>query len=411
MSDSRCVVIGASHAGVTLALQLRKEGWKDAISLVGAESELPYHRPPLSKEHLAGEKSLDAMRLRPEKMFSDNNIELQLGLTALKINKKSQLIKLSSGEEMRYDKLALCVGSIVNTIPLAASLKNLFYIRTAADVSSLSRSLEEGKHAVIIGAGYIGLEVAAVLRKLGLTVTVVELADRILKRVTSEYMSSYIQSLHEKKGVKILTSTEVESIQGDGKVETVVFRDGVTLPADIIVAGIGVSPNISLAESAGLKIDRGIIVNEFGQTSDSNIFAAGDCTVHPSIIYDRLIRLESVQNANEQARCAAANICGKQQVYDAIPWFWSDQYHIKLQMTGLSQDADQIVVRGNPSVDDENGFALFYLQEGVVIAADSVARPKEFIASKQLVKERARISEEILADESIEPVKLMGFAS
>jgi len=237
------------------------------------------------------------------------------------------------------------------------------------------------------------------------------LADRILKRVTSGYISSYIQSLHEKEGVKILTSTEVESIQGDGKVETVVCRDGVTLPADIIVAGVGVSPNISLAESAGLKIDRGIIVNEFGQTSDSNIFAAGDCTVHPSIIYDRLIRLESVQNANEQARCAAANICGKQQVYDAIPWFWSDQYHIKLQMTGLSQDADQIVVRGNPSVDDENGFALFYLQEGVVIAADSVARPKEFIASKQLVKERARISEEILADESIEPVKLMGFAS
>ena len=411
MSDSRCVVIGASHAGVTLALQLRKEGWKGAISLVGAESELPYHRPPLSKEHLAGEKSLDAMRLRPEKMFSDNNIELQLGLTALKINKKSQLIKLNSGEEVRYDKLALCVGSIVNTIPLAASLKNLFYIRTAADVSSLSRSLEKGKHAVIIGAGYIGLEVAAVLRKLGLTVTVIELADRILKRVTSEYMSSYIQSLHEKKGVKILTSTEVESIQGDGKVETVVCRDGVTLPADIIVAGVGVSPNISLAESAGLRIDRGIIVNEFGQTSDSNIFAAGDCTVHPSVIYDRLIRLESVQNANEQARCAAANICGKQQVYDAIPWFWSDQYHIKLQITGLSQDADQIVVRGNPSVDDENGFALFYLQEGVVIAADSVARPKEFIASKQLVKERARISEEILADESIEPVKLMGFAS
>ena len=411
MSDSRCVVIGASHAGVTLALQLRKEGWKGAISLIGAESELPYHRPPLSKEHLAGKKPLDAMRLRSEKMFSDNNIELKLGLTALQINKESQLVNLSNGEEMRYDKLAICTGSKVNTISLGGPLKNIFYIRTAADVSSLSRSLEEGKHAVIIGAGYIGLEVAAVLRKLGLTVTVIELADRILKRVTSEYMSSYIQSLHEKEGVKILTSTEVESIQGDGKVETVVFRDGVTLPADIIVAGIGVSPNISLAESAGLRIDRGIIVNEFGQTSDSNIFAAGDCTVHPSIIYDRLIRLESVQNANEQARCAAANICGKQQVYDAIPWFWSDQYHIKLQMTGLSQDADQIVVRGNPSVDDENGFALFYLQEGAVIAADSVARPKEFIASKQLVKERARISEEILADESIEPVKLMGFAS
>ncbi|MFL2855154.1 MAG: NAD(P)/FAD-dependent oxidoreductase [Pseudohongiellaceae bacterium] len=411
MSDSRCVVIGASHAGVSLVMQLRKEGWEGAISLIGAESELPYHRPPLSKEHLAGDKPLDAMRLRPEKMFSDNNIELKLGLTALQINKESQLVNLSSGEEMRYDKLAICTGSKVNTISLGGPLKNIFYIRTAADVSSLSPSLGKCKHAVIIGAGYIGLEVAAVLKKLGLIVTVIELADRILKRVTSEYMSSYIQSLHEKEGVKILTSTEVESIQGDGKVETVVCRDGVSLPADIIVAGIGVSPNISLAESAGLKIDRGIVVNEFGQTSDSNIFAAGDCTTHPSIIYDRLIRLESVQNANDQARCAAANICGKQQVYDAIPWFWSDQYHIKLQMTGLSQDADQIVVRGNPSIDNENGFTLFYLQEGVVIAADSVARPKEFIASKLLVKERARILEEILADESIEPVKLMDFVS
>lgn len=407
MSKKDCVIIGASHAGVTLAMQLRKEGWKDGIILIGEESELPYHRPPLSKEHLAGEKAIDAIRLRPEKMFIDNNIELKLGLTVLQLYPGKKKIMLNNGQEINYEKLALCTGSRVNKISIGGSLDNIFYVRTAADVALLSQKLSNSKKAVIIGAGYIGLESAAVLSKLGLSVTVIELADRILERVTGEIMSSYVSALHKKEGVNILTSTAVESIEGDGRVEKVICQDGRELLADTVIIGVGVSPNISLAEAAGLEVDRGIVVNKFTQTSDTDIFSAGDCTIHPSQIYKRDIRLESVQNANDQARCAAANICDKQEVYNAVPWFWSDQFGTKLQMTGLSEGADETVLRGNPSPENESGFVVFYLKEGVIIAADCVGRPKEFMLSKQLIKGGVRIPASVLADESVETSLLL----
>lgn len=405
MSNDRCIVVGASHAGVSLAMQLRKEGWEGDISLIGAESELPYHRPPLSKEHLAGDKLLDAMRLRPEQMFDKNSIDMQLGVTALHLDTQDRKLGLSNGHELQYEKLALCTGAKVNTIPIGSNLDNIFYVRTAADVSMLSSELNSAKHAVIIGAGYIGLETAAVLRKLGLTVTVIELADRILQRVTSETMSAYIHALHEKEGVNILTATAVKSIEGEKKVEKVICEDGSVIAADLVVIGVGVSPNTDLAELAGLQVDGGIVVNEFAQTSDSNVYAAGDCTNHPSLIYGRNIRLESVQNANDQSRCAAANICGKQQVYDTVPWFWSDQYDTKLQMTGLSDGANELVVRGEASITNELGFALFYLKDEVLIAADCVARPKEFMMSKKLIQGRAKVSAATLADESIDPME------
>ena len=407
MSEKNCVVIGASHAGVSLAMQLRKEGWEGGIVLIGAEAELPYHRPPLSKEHLAGEKPLDAMRLRPKKMFVDNGIDLKLGVTVLKIDTEKKRVVLSDGAEISYEKLALCTGSKVNTIPLGASLENIFYVRTAADVAVLSSQLKQARNAVIIGAGYIGLESAAVLRGLGMAVTVIEMADRILQRVTGEIMSTYVTALHEKEGVRILTATAVASIEGNGQVEKVVCQDGTTLPADFVIVGVGVSPNVSLAETAGLEIDRGIVVNQYTQTSNEHIYAAGDCTVHPSLIYQRNIGLESVQNANDQARCAAANICGKQVVYDAVPWFWSDQYKIKLQMTGLSNGADEIVRRGEASLENDSGFAVFYLKDGVIIAADCVGRAKEFMLSKQMVKDKVRLPASVLEDESIEVTALI----
>jgi len=403
MSNNHCVIVGASHAGVSLAMQLRKEGWEGEITLIGAESEFPYHRPPLSKEHLAGEKPLDAMRLRPEQLFANNNIKLLLGVTVLRVDTENQKVSLSDGQMHSYDKLALCTGAKVNTIPLGADLDNVFYVRTAADISLLTPQLEAGKNAVIIGAGYIGLETAAVLRQMGLSVTVVELAERILQRVTSETMSNYMHELHEKEGVRILTGTSVSSIEGSKKVEKVVCKDGATLDADIVIIGVGVSPSIELAELAGLETNGGIVVDEFARTSDPNIYAAGDCTIHPSVIYERLIRLESVQNANDQARCAAANICRKQQVYDAVPWFWSDQYKIKLQMTGLNEGADDVIVRGKPSTSNEEGFALFYLKDDVIVAADCVARPKEFMVSKKLVQQKTKVAAEKLADESVDP--------
>lgn len=409
MSDN-CIIVGASHAGVTLALQLRKEGWAGSIQLIGKESELPYHRPPLSKDFLSGRKDLDAIRLRPLKIYQDNDIELMLGSTVESFDAATKQVSLSDGRELDYDKLALCTGAKVRKLSIGKQLNNIFYIRSAEDISALSTQIEAGKRAVVIGGGYIGLETAAVLAQQGLQVTVLEMAERVLQRVTSETMSAFMHQLHQSHGVEIVTSTQVHDIQGQESVEKVICADGTVYHADFLVAGIGVTPNSDLAESAGLDNSegmKGVAVNEYGQTSDPHVYAAGDCANHPNVIYERRLSLESVQNANDQARVVAANICGKQQVYDAVPWFWSDQYDIKLQMTGLSEGYDQLVCRGDASNKSGAGFALFYLKDGVVIAADCVARPKEFMVSKHLLKNKARIDAAILKDESIEPASLI----
>ena len=407
MSEKVCIVIGASHAGVSLALQLRKEGWDGVIKLIGAESELPYHRPPLSKEFLAGEKDLDAMRLRPARMFEDNSIELLLGTAVLKIDRDASAVLLDDGQTLHYDKLAMCTGALIQTIPLGATLENVFYIRTAADAAQVKEMAQPGKRAVIIGAGYIGLETAAVLKQRGLEVTVIEMADRILSRVTSERMSAYMTALHTSHGVEIKTSIGVTDIRGDSDAARITCDDGSEYTADFVIVGIGVVPNVGLAESAGLEIDEGVLVDEYACSSDLHIYAAGDCTCHPSAIFKRLIRLESVQNANDQARVAAANICGKQTAYEAVPWFWSDQYQVKLQMTGLSSGFDEEVCRGDPANVDETGFALYYLQDSRVIAVECVNRPKEFMAAKQLVKSGQQIPAASLADESVSPAEIV----
>lgn len=408
--SNNCIIVGASHAGVTLALQLRKEGWKGSIQLIGEEHELPYHRPPLSKDLLLGSKDLDAIRLRPLKIYQDNDIELMLGNTVKSFDAAAKKVLLGDGRELNYKKLALCTGAKVRKLSLGKPLKNVFYIRSAQDIATLSAHIEAGKRAVIIGGGYIGLETAAVLAQKGLQVTVLEMAERVLQRVTSETMSTFMHHLHQSNGVEIVTSTQVQEIQGQESVERIVCADGTVYQADFLVAGIGVTPNSDLAESAGLDNSagmKGIAVNEYGQTSNPDVYAAGDCANHPSVIYQRRLSLESVQNANDQARVVAANICGKQQVYDAVPWFWSDQYHIKLQMTGLSEGYDQLACRGDASNGSGAGFALFYLKNGVVIAADCVARPKEFMVSKHLLKNKVEIEASILEDESIEPASLI----
>jgi 3-phenylpropionate/trans-cinnamate dioxygenase ferredoxin reductase subunit len=402
--SGNCIIVGAGHAGVALALQLRKEGWEGTIQLLSEEPELPYHRPPLSKEHLSGEKGLDAIRLRPMKAYEDNNIELLLSTTATRIDKESKSLYLASGESLTYDKLALCTGASVRALSLANAKENVFYIRKAEDVTPLSAQVKEGKRALIIGAGYIGLEAAAVLSQKGVNVTVLEMSERILQRVTGEAMSSFMQQLHESHGVEIRTAAEVVECQGENTIEKVVCADGSEFETDFLIVGIGVVANTALAETADLDVDRGIKVNEYGQTSDASIFAAGDCTVHPSFLYQRSIQLESVQNANDQARVVAANICKRQQAYDAVPWFWSDQYHIKLQTVGLNEGYDEVVCRGENKVAPDASFALFYLKEGVLIAADCIARPKEFMVSKKLVKDRVAIAATVLQDESIEPV-------
>jgi 3-phenylpropionate/trans-cinnamate dioxygenase ferredoxin reductase subunit len=403
MSDC-CIIVGASHAGVFLALQLRKEGWTARIKLIGEESELPYHRPPLSKEHLAGRKDLDAISLRPAKLYADNDIDLLLSTQVSSIDTEKREVQLDSGETLGYQKLALCTGASVREFIPARGLGNVFYIRTAADIARLAPHVRKGRRAIVIGGGYIGLEAAAVLAEQGVNVAVLEMSQRILQRVTSPAMSDYIQALHESHGVRIHTGVEVESIREEGQEKLIGCADGTEFRADFLIVGIGVNANASLALSAGLESEGGIQVNEYCRTSDEHVYAAGDCTIHPSLIYQRQISLESVQNANDQARVAAANICGKEQVYDAVPWFWSDQYSIKLQMVGLSTDYDQVVMRGSAEGGVGASFALFYLKEGVLIAADCVARPKEFMISKKLIKAREKIPAEHLQNEAVEPI-------
>lgn len=407
MGTGHCIVIGASHAGTSLALQLRKEGWLGAITLLSEEPELPYHRPPLSKDYLAGAKELDQLRLRPEKIFSDNSIDLRLGCSAVKLDSKAKTVELADGEMLQYDKLALCTGASAIALPLGADLNGVHCIRSVADILLIKQALPSAKTAVIIGAGYIGLEAAAVLAKMGLKVTVLEMESRVLARVTSAVMSEYMESLHAGQGVKICTSTRVTSLEGDSSVETVVCEDGQRLKADLVIVGIGVRPNTELAEQGQLAIDNGVLVDNKGQTSDPDIFAAGDCTNHPSALYERNLRLESVQNANDQSRVVAANLCGKNKIYDAVPWFWSDQYDVKLQMVGLSSDYDKLVIRGDSANVDKAGFALFYFKNKRLIAADCIARPKEFMAAKQLVMGKVEIDPERLTDESLEPLSFL----
>ena len=407
VSKASCIVIGASHAGVTLALQLRKEGWQGKITLLGAEEELPYQRPPLSKGVLSGEKDLDGIRLRPRQSFDDNGIELILGTTVASLQAEQQTISLADGQVLHYDKLALCTGAQVRTLNQISKQSQVCYLRTAADAARIKSSIAVGRSAAVIGGGYIGLETAAVLASAGISVTVIEAADRILQRVTGALMSDFIRGLHQAHGVTIKTAVAVQAIEEQAEKKLVICSDGSRIEVDFVIAGIGVEANTELARAAGLRVEAGIVVDKFARSSNEHIYAAGDCTFHPSAIYGRFLRLESVQNANDQARIAAANICGKQLPYDAVPWFWSDQYNIKLQMVGLSGNHDAVVCRGSIDDYEDSGFALFYLLDGKLIAADCVNRPKEFMVSKQLARNQEKIAPELLADESIEPAKFL----
>lgn len=403
MNTENCVIIGASHAGVSLALQLRKEGWGGSIQLISAEAELPYHRPPLSKDFLTGMKTADQIRLRPEKTYADNAVELLLNCEVTAIDCVAQTVQLHGGNSVSYSKLALCVGARPRILALAEPRENIFYIRTLEDLTRLTEYVHPGKRGVLVGGGYIGLEAAAQLAQKGVKVTLLEVADRILNRVTAPVVSNYFTALHSSHGVAIHTGVHIESISGVNQGIQIRCNVGSDIEADFVIVGIGITPNIELAARAGLRIDQGIVVNEFAQTSDPQIHAAGDCTMHPSALYQRHLRLESVQNATDQARVAAANICGKKIQYDAVPWFWSDQYDIKLQTAGLHNDHDTVVVRGDPVTSPESGFAVFYLKDGRLLAADCINRPKEFMASKQLIRNRAVIDHASLANEKIDP--------
>lgn len=399
--SEHCIIIGASHAAAQLVSSLRQEGWEGKISLIGDEPNLPYHRPPLSKAFFVGEKSEDELLIRAADFYEKNKVDLLLGSRVTKIDRDAKQITLEDGAEISYTKLALTTGARVRKIPFTGSeLAGVFYMRDLNDVKQTHKFTAPGKSAVIIGGGYIGLETAASLRKIGMKVTVIEAMSRVLQRVTAPEVSAFYTRVHTEEGVDIRTEAGVDAIVGEKHVEGVRLADGTTVPADLVIIGVGVIPNIELAEAAGITIDNGIAVNEFATTNDPDIVAAGDCTNHYNPIYDRKLRLESVQNATDQAKIAAKSICGKPEAYNALPWFWSDQYDLKLQIAGLSQGFDQVIIRG----DSEQGrsFAAFYFSEGRFIAVDAINRPKEFMMSKRALTSGQIADPLKLTDESIE---------
>ncbi|MCK8615494.1 NAD(P)/FAD-dependent oxidoreductase [Gordonia sp. C13] len=398
MTSGRAVVIGASHAGAQLSAQLRSSGWDGDIVLIGDEPYLPYHRPPMSKTYLADTVGIDDLLIRGTEFYEKQNIRVRRARVE-RIDRAEQRVVLSDGESLSYDRLALCTGArpVRLGIP-GAELRGVYYLRTAEDVEAIRADVPGSRRAVIVGGGYIGLETAASLRKLGLDVTVVEAADRVLQRVTAPEVSDFFRRIHEAEGVHVRTDAAVVGFEGDdgtGRVAAVRLADGEMVPADFVIVGIGVRPNVELAHEAGLAVEDGIVVDAQGRTSDPRITAAGDCVTYHDVRYGKT-RLESVPSAGEQAKVAAATMCGKETTISALPWFWSDQYDLKLQIAGLNTGYDTVVLRGDPTTDRE--FACFYLRAGDLIAADCVNRPQEFMFSKRVLAQSLPVDRGALAD-------------
>jgi 3-phenylpropionate/trans-cinnamate dioxygenase ferredoxin reductase subunit len=375
------VIVGGGQAAGQNVASLRQAGYEGEIVLIGDECHPPYQRPPLSKQYLSGEQGVERVHLRPPKFYEEKNIDLKLGVTVTEIDTQSHHVTCSSGEEIEYEKLLIATGSRPRILNAPGSdLPGIFYLRTIDDVDRIREAMDTARNVCIVGGGYIGLEVASVEVTAECNVTVLEMEDRILQRVTTPEMSSFYHRLHSSHGVNILTNTAVQGFSGDSKVEQVLCGEQ-TIDADLVIVGIGIIPNVELADAAGIQCENGIVVDDHCQTSESDVYAAGDCSNHPNPILQRRLRLESVPNAMEQARVAAANMLGGNDTYSSIPWFWSDQYDLKLQMVGFSSDGDTQVLRGDQSA---NQFAVFYLKDGAVVAVDAVNSPREFMVCKQL---------------------------
>ena len=392
-------IIGAGQAAAQLIDSLRRRGHAGAITLVGDEG-FPYQRPPLSKKYLAGELGLDRLQLRQPSYFDEQRVELRLGRRATAIDRHAKQVQLVGGATLDYEHLIIATGSHPRRLKMpGADLAGVHYLRSLSDADHLRTEVHVGQRAVIIGGGYIGLEVAATLRQLGMEVTVLEMADRVMNRVVAEPVSRYYEREHASHGVKIELGVGVLALQGDtnGRVCAVETNRG-AIAANLVVVGIGVLPTDELAQNAGLACDNGIVVDEYCRTSDPAIFAIGDCSNHPSAHYGRRVRLESVDNAFEQANTVATNITGTPTKHDRVPWFWSDQYHHKLLIVGLADGHDQAILRGDQA---NHSFSVCYLSDGEFIAIDTVNMAKDQMAARKLIASRMRPDPNKLADISI----------
>jgi len=396
------VIVGAGQAAVQAIDTLRRKGFTGKLTLVGDEPWLPYQRPPLSKKYLAGALERERLMIRPRQFFSDHSVQTHLGRRVEEISRAQQKVRLDDGSVLPYDALLLATGSRPrNLVAPGSDLHGVHSLRTMADVERIRLDLAASKRLVIIGGGYIGLEVAATARELGLDVTVLEMAERVMNRVTCAEVSSFYEREHAHHGVRIICNAKVRALAGDPhsrRVRAVLTEDGAEHPADVVIVGVGVLPVDELATAAGLECSNGIKVDQHCRTSDPHVYAAGDCTQHENLHYGRWLRLESVDNAFEQATTAAQNLLGVPTVHDKVPWFWSDQYDLKMIIVGICQGHDTVVTRGAPS---SRSFSACYLRNGELVAIDSVNSPKDQMAARKLIAARARPQIDKLADPAI----------
>jgi 3-phenylpropionate/trans-cinnamate dioxygenase ferredoxin reductase component len=391
------VIVGAGQAGGDLTGALRANGYTGPITLIGDEPYAPYRRPPLSKAFLSGEATLESLYLKSAETYARQQIDCRFGIGVERLERAINSVRLYDGTLVPYEHLVLATGGRARRLSLpGANHPNVHYIRSIEDILKLKEQMLAGKRLLIVGGGYIGLEAASVGIKKGLKVTLIESLDRVLARVTAPELSAFYEKAHRARGVEILTGTGVHGLEGDPLVNAVVLSDGRRLSADLVIVGIGMMPNTEIADAAQLKVANGIAVDAFTRTEDPAIYAIGDCCNHENVFLQRRLRLESVPNAAEQARVCAAAICGKPQPYGAVPWFWSDQFDLKLQMVGLSEGYDELVIRGDMA---KESFCALYLRKGVLISADAVNRPQEFMVAKRMVTERAPAIAAHLRDE------------
>lgn len=398
--NSRVVIVGAGHAGGSAAAFLRQYGHVGPIVLIGDEPLLPYQRPPLSKAWLKGEADADSLQLKPSSWYEEAGVSLRLGGVAVSINRGAKTVTLASGESLPYDYLILATGARARALPLpGADLTGVLALRTAADAEALKGALGPGKRLAVVGGGYVGLEAAASAMALGGHATILEREPRVLARVACETLSTFFQDYHGARGVTFVLDAKVAGFDGqDGHVTGVRLADGSVIACDVALVGVGAIPNEELARDAGLDCTNGVVVDIESRTADPFVFAIGDLTHRPLPIYERQFRLESVPNALEQAKQAAAAIAGRPMPPHEIPWFWSDQYDLKLQIAGLPFDADRQVVRGDVAA---ARFAVFHLKGDLVQAVEAVNAPPEFMAGKQLIAKRIPVSVEKLANTAI----------
>lgn len=401
----RIAIAGAGQAAVQAVDTLRRKGFTGQIVLVGDEPWLPYQRPPLSKTYLAGALERERLLLRPPQFYESHAVETRLGRRVAEISRGAQRLRLDDGSTVAYDALLIATGSRPRPLEApGAALAGVHFLRTIADVDRIRAGWGSAKGLVIIGGGYIGLEVAAVARATGLAVTVLEMAERVMGRVVCPQISAFYQAEHARHGVRILCHSKVRALAADprsGRVRAVVTEDGEEHAADCVIVGCGVLPADELAAACGLSCDNGVVVDDHCRTSDPAIFAAGDCSNHPSLRYGRRLRLESVDNAFEQGTSAALNMLGLETVHDKVPWFWSDQYDLKLIIVGLAQGYDTVVMRGDPA---SRAFSVCYLRGGELIAIDTVNSAKDQMAARRLIAAHARPDPDKLADHAV-PLK------